>query len=57
MNGGQRAAIQHAYLDGLALDEIAEHAGVTVAEAEIYLHWWCDRACPGAKVAKVVSGE
>jgi DNA-directed RNA polymerase specialized sigma24 family protein len=45
-----RAAIRAAYLDGAAAEEIASAAGVSVAEAEIYLHWWCDRGCPGAEV-------
>ena len=45
-----REAIRREYLDGSTVEEIAQVAGVTVEEAEIYLRWWCDRGCPGAEV-------
>ena len=49
MSDETRAAIQAAYLGGATMEEIACTAGVSPAEAEIYLHWWCDRGCPGAE--------
>jgi hypothetical protein len=45
-----RATIRGAYLNGATVDEIARTAGVSLAEAEAYLRWWCDRGCPGAEV-------
>ena len=49
MSDEARAAIRAAYLDGMTAEEIACTAGVSLAEAETYLRWWCDRGCPGAE--------
>lgn len=46
MRPEQRRAIEAAYLSGDTLAGIARQAGVTETEADIYLNWWCDRACP-----------
>jgi DNA-directed RNA polymerase specialized sigma24 family protein len=50
MTDRQRQIIQDAYLDGEAVHEIAERAGVSEFDTETYLRWWCDRGCPGARV-------
>lgn len=50
MTDQQRSAIRAAYLDGADIHEIAVTAGVAEHEAETYLRWWCDRACPGADI-------
>lgn len=49
VTGEARAAIRAAYLDGMTVEETARAAGVSTADAEIYLRWWCDRGCPGAE--------
>lgn len=56
MDEKQRSAIRAAYLDGADLDEVATTAGVTVQEADTYLLWWCDRACPGAEIEEAPPG-
>ncbi len=46
MTGLAAAKLRAAYLDGSPIEEIAALAGVTIAEAEIYLTWWCSAGCP-----------
>ena len=49
MTSEARAAVRAAYLDGMTVEETARAAGVSLAEAETYLCWWCDRGCSGAE--------
>ena len=50
MDDAARAAIRQAYLAGETTADIAAIAGVSEAEAETYLLWWCDRDCEGGEM-------
>ena len=48
MTPEQHETIKRGYQDGLTEEQMAENAGCSVTEVNVYLAWWCSEGAPGA---------